>query len=183
MSTLQELRHDLTQTWDQVRDGWHRLNRQAAATLTGALTRFTHGRRDPSALTPAERRNIWDTAGRDWWTPGGGLGWGILAAEVIDEDDRVLVRLEAPGLDKDDLDLEVRDGYLMIRGEKRLDRERSQGRYRVTECAYGRFERTIALPDAVRSDQASARYRKGVLQVELPKDPARPRRTLRVQVH
>jgi len=71
----------------------------------------------------------------------------------------------------------------MIRGEKRLDRERSAGRYRVTECAYGRFERAIALPEAVRGDQASARYRKGVLQVELPKNPTRRHGTLRVQVH
>jgi len=71
----------------------------------------------------------------------------------------------------------------VVRGEKRLDREPSRGRYQVTECAYGRFERAIALPEAVRTEGASARYRNGVLQVELPNDPGRRRQTIRVQVH
>ncbi|WP_295386913.1 Hsp20/alpha crystallin family protein [uncultured Thiodictyon sp.] len=176
MSTLQQIRQDLTQVWDHLRDGWQRLADQAA----GAVTRFTQGGRDAAAGPPAARSNIWAIPGRG--TLGTGEGWGILAAEVIDEDDRVLVRLEAPGMDKDDFALEVRDGHLVVRGEKQIRRKHKAGRYQVTECAYGHFERAIPLPDAVRSDQSSASYKRGVLRVELPKDPARQRRRIQVQV-
>jgi len=176
MSTLQQLRQDLTQVWDHLRDGWQRLADQAA----GAVTRFTQDSRDAVSTRPAARRSIWSSPGRRALSTGD--GWGILAAEVIDEDDRVLVRLEAPGMDKDDFALEVRNGYLVVRGDKQTQREHKAGRYQVTECAYGHFQRAIPLPDAVRSDQSSARYRRGVLRVELPKDPARQRRRIQVQV-
>ena len=84
-------------------------------------------------------------------------------------------------MNKDDFALEVRDGYLIVRGEKQVSREHKAGRYQVTECAYGHFERAIPLPDEVRSDESSASYKHGVLRVELPKDPTR-RRRIQVQV-
>ena len=59
-------------------------------------------------------------------------GWGLLAAEVFDDEDRILVRLEAPGLEKDDIALEVVDNYLVVRGEKQTARERTEGRYHVS---------------------------------------------------
>lgn len=59
--------------------------------------------------------------------------------------------------------------YLIVRGEKRVTREEMQGRWQITECAYGSFERAIPLPAPVDSDQASASYEQGVLRVELPK--------------
>jgi len=107
-------------------------------------------------------------------------GWGLLPAEVLDEEDRVRVRLEAPGMKKDDFNLTVLDNCLLVHGEKRLEDERSHGRYRVTERAYGAFERSIPLPAAVDSDRAEARYERGVLSVELPKSA--PERRRRVSV-
>ena len=167
MSTLQQLREDMTHAWDRLVEGWGHLYRRA----TGALTRFTPGSRAGES-EDAERREL-DTRSS---------GWGLLAAEVFDDDERVVVRLEAPGLDKDDLDLQVIDDYLVVRGEKRLARERQAGRYHVTECAYGSFERAIPLPDEVESGGASARYTNGVLRVELPKTTSRRRRTIKVNV-
>ena len=62
-------------------------------------------------------------------------------------------------------------------GEKRSDREVKNGRYSVVQCAYGSFCRNVALPVAVKADQAKASYRDGVLRIELPKaDEARARR-------
>ena len=109
-------------------------------------------------------------------------GWGVLAAEVFDNEDRVIVRLEAPGMEPDEFRLEVVDDMLVVRGEKQLQRERTEGRYHVTECAYGSFERAIPLPDEVESDKASARYRRGVLRVELPKPATRHSRRIKVKV-
>jgi HSP20 family protein len=166
MSTLQQIRQDVTQAWDRVVDGWGQLFRRAA----GALTRFTPG---------AHKRDVDEDSRSEIATRGS--GWGLLAAEVFDDDDRVVVRLEAPGLDKSDFDLQVVDNYLVVRGEKSIASERTEGRYHIQECAFGRFERAIALPDEVDTGKATAEYKKGVLRVELPKSHT-SRRTIRVNL-
>jgi HSP20 family protein len=103
--------------------------------------------------------------------------WGFLAADVFDDDDRIVVRLEAPGLRKDDFQIDLRDDVLVVRGEKRFERESSRGSYRMLQCAYGSFHRAIALPAPVKADRTRAVYREGVLRIELRKaDGARVRR-------
>ena len=159
MSTLHQLRDGLNEAWDTLVDGWHRLYRRAE----GAITRYTVGAKAREETVEGEGREI---AIRS-------AGWGVLAAEVFDDTDMVVVRLEAPGMDKDDFDLKVIDDQLVVRGEKRIERERTKGHYHVTECAYGRFQRTIPLPERVASEKAQARYKNGVLRVDLPK--AEPR--------
>jgi len=167
MSTVQQLRRDIGHAWDALYEGWQRLYRRA----TGAITRFAHAGKEGSPLSTAEVREMDERS----------AGWGVLAAEVFDDDGKVSVRLEAPGMGKDDFDLQVIDDYLIVRGEKRLNREESIGRYHITECAYGLFERAIPLPDEVDSERANAVYRDGVLRVELAKTDAR-RRAIKVDV-
>ena len=168
MSTLQQIRQGVNQAWDRVMDGWRHLYHQAA----NAITRFTP-KRHPGE---AGGGDLEETSLRS-------TGWGVLAAEVFDGQDRVVVRLEAPGMEPGEFQLEVVDEMLVVRGEKRIQRERSEGRYHVSECAYGSFERAIALPDAVDSDRAEARYKQGILRVELPKSRPVARRRIKVQVH
>ena len=86
-------------------------------------------------------------------------------------------------MDKDDFDISVVDDYLVVRGQKHMDRERSEGRFHIMECAYGRFERVIELPVHVDDAQASARYRHGVLSVTLPKSKSAIRRQITVDEH
>lgn len=168
MSTLQQFREGVTQAWDMVLDGWRHLYHRAA----NAITRFT------------PHRNQGDTAGGDLEEVAlRSSGWGVLAAEVFDDQDKVVVRLEAPGMEPGEFRLEVIDDMLVVRGEKRIQRERSEGHYHISECAYGSFERAIALPDAVDSDRADARYSRGILRVELPKSRPEARRRIQVQVH
>jgi HSP20 family protein len=162
MSTLNQLREGLNEVWDTLVDGWQRLYRRAS----NAITRFTPGDNKGTGQDIAVRS----------------AGWGVLAAEVFDDNDRIVVRLEAPGLDKSDFDLEVLDNYLVVRGEKQIERERTEGRYHVTECAYGRFERAIPLPEEVESTKAQASYKKGVLRIMLPKSASRRRRRITVNV-
>jgi HSP20 family protein len=109
-------------------------------------------------------------------------GWGMLASEVFDDDERIVMRIEAPGMDKDDFDLTVVNGCLLIRGRKQMEREHSRGRYHVVECAYGQFERAVPLPDEVELDKAKATYKRGVLRVDLPKSRARRERSIQVKV-
>jgi len=168
MSTLHQLREGLNEAWDTLIDGWQRLYRRAA----GAITRFTPGKKSEQGATDSEGQEI---AVRS-------TGWGVLAAEVFDDDDNVVVRLETPGMDKDGLDLQVLDHYLVVRGEKQVERERTQGRYHVSECAYGYFERAIPLPEEVETGKANATYKNGVLRVELPKATSRRRKAIKVDV-
>lgn len=169
MSTFQQVREGLNEAWDTLVEGWQRLYRRAA----GAITRFTPGRESGKGDSAEAGQEI---ALRS-------TGWGVLAAEVFDDDNNIVVRLEAPGMDKSDFDLEVLDNYLIVRGEKQIERERTEGRYHVTECAYGRFERAIPLPEGVEHGKAHASYRSGILRVELPKETSRRRRTIKVDVN
>lgn len=167
MSTLNQLREGMNQAWDALVDGWRDLYRRAS----NAITRFTP-HTSKGELVAGDKEGIAIRSS----------GWGVLAAEIFDDDDRVIVRLEAPGMEPDEFKLEVVDDMLVVRGEKQLQRERTEGHYHISECAYGSFERAIQLPDEVESEKASARYRRGVLRVELPKSVARRRQRIKVNV-
>ncbi|MFQ6133937.1 MAG: Hsp20/alpha crystallin family protein [Armatimonadota bacterium] len=91
--------------------------------------------------------------------------------DVRDEDGQVLVRAEVPGVGKDDLDVTVTEDSVSIRGETKHEHQEGDddsGYYR-RELRYGRFARTIPVPTPVQSDQASAKYRDGVLEIRIPK--------------
>lgn len=107
--------------------------------------------------------------GWPWGTaPGRGAAWHP-AVDVIDRPDEVVVEAELPGVDPDRIDIEVRDHELRIRGETRRETERTEGGIYRAERRYGAFIRSVALPADVDGDQARARYRRGVLEIHLPK--------------
>lgn len=168
MATLQQVRRGLQDAWDNVVEGWQGLYHRAS----NAITQFTPGKKDRGDETGSGR----DVSLRN-------AGWGVLAAEVFDDNDKVVVRLETPGLEKTDFEVEVRDNYLVVRGEKRVERESSAGHYHITECAYGCFERAIPLPEEVDSSRAEAKYRNGVLRIELPRTSSVRKRAIRVDVN
>ncbi len=168
MSTLKQFRNGLNGAWDSLLYGWQRLYRRAA----GAITCFTPGKRQSGKRSGAKGREL---ARRN-------AGWGILAAEVFDDADRVIVSVEAPGMKRGDFDIEVVGNHLLVvRGEKHMRRERGEGAYRISECAFGRFERAIPLPGAVEGGKACARYKKGVLRIELPKKASGQRKRIQVE--
>jgi HSP20 family protein len=101
------------------------------------------------------------------WTP---------SVEVFERDNNLVVRAELPGLDKDDVKVELTDDGLVIEGERRREHEeRLEGGYR-SEIEYGRFYRMIPLPEGVNVDQAQARMNNGVLEVAIPMAEARRQR-------
>ncbi|MFM2054337.1 MAG: hypothetical protein RL456_2374 [Pseudomonadota bacterium] len=158
---IDDLRENLGNFWGSVAEGWDRLRHTAA----GALTRFRPG--DQTRLP--ERHEIDDPLHFP------AQSWAMLGGDVFEDEERLVVRLEAPGLEKDDFAIEIVGDTLVIRGDKRFERETTDGRWRVLQCAYGSFQRTVPLPTPVRGDSARAAYRNGVLRVELPKAaPSRP---------
>lgn len=161
---IDALKRTFADAWESVESGWQRVRAQAA----DALTHFRGGARQ----TPLAR------AEGEPPPP----GWGLLASDVIEDDRRVVVRVEVPGMSRGDIDLQVVGDALVVSGEKRYESDDIRGQWRVRQCAYGAFRRVIPLPVAVRADEARATCRDGVLRVELPKrEPGAPR-AFRLQV-
>lgn len=165
MSTLDQIRQGFTQAMDSLSRGWHQLREHAGQ----ALTRF-HPAADEGPVQSIEESVIRNAA-----------RWGVLASEVRETEDSVIVGVEVPGMEADDFHIDVVDDYLVVRGEKRLAREEARGRFYVMERAYGRFERAIPLPAPVEAQGARARYRNGVLTVTLPKNARLRGRRIPVQ--
>jgi HSP20 family protein len=154
MNPFEKFGRGLFDTWESLAAGWHELWQRAG----DALTRFhpTPRGEDDEHVARA-RREV--------------AQWGVLAAEVTSNDAAVEVRLEIPGMESDDFDIEIVDDQLVVRGEKQIEREDRRGRYVLLERAYGRFERRIRLPVPVDDAQAAASYRRGVLRITLPRRP------------
>jgi HSP20 family protein len=103
----------------------------------------------------------------EMWTP---------SVEIFERDNNLIVRAELPGLDKDDVRVELTDDGLVIEGERRREsEERREGGYR-SEIEYGHFYRLIPLPEGANIDQAQARMNNGVLEVAIPMAEARRQR-------
>ncbi|MGD8862482.1 MAG: Hsp20/alpha crystallin family protein [Myxococcales bacterium] len=91
------------------------------------------------------------------------------SVDVVDEETALRVTAELPGMDKDDIQLNVEGDVLTIRGEKKNEEEKKeQGVFR-TERYYGYFQRSIPLPRGIDLDRTEAEFKKGVLTVRLPK--------------
>ncbi len=97
--------------------------------------------------------------------------------DVFDTADAIVLKAELPGLTPDDVEVEVDDGVLSIRGERRFTEQVEEGRYHRLERAYGQFARSLSLPTGVRADDITATFTDGVLEVRVPKaDEVRPRK-------
>ena len=164
MNAMAELKRGLNKTWHSLSEGWTQLRDRAA----NAITRFNPIRHDDDIDT-AEDLNIMRSS-----------RWSVLAADVQDKGDDLVVRLEVPGMEAGDFDVSVIDDTLVVRGEKRLQREQTEGDYHIRECAYGSFQRAVPLPLSVDQDKAAAKYKRGVLSITLPKASHARRRRIDV---
>ena len=100
---------------------------------------------------------------------------------VSETDTEIRVAAELPGVDLDDLEVDVMDDMLVIRGAKRLERSDEDENFHFVECAYGSFQRTVQLPFAADPDQVQANFENGVLSVTVPKSDQQ-RRVHRIDV-
>jgi HSP20 family protein len=94
------------------------------------------------------------------------------------------IEAELPGVDEKDIDVELSDNVLTIRGEKRAEREETKknGDYRLIERSFGSFARSIEVPFAVEADGVEATFRNGVLTLTLPKPADAVSRTRKIVV-
>jgi len=101
------------------------------------------------------------------WTP---------AVDIAEHDDEYLVKVELPGVNKDDVKITIESNVLTIRGEKKQERETKKENYHRVERNYGSFQRSFTLPSTVKSDKIDASYKDGILSISLPKaEEAKPK--------
>jgi len=93
------------------------------------------------------------------------------AIDIVDTDKAYEITAELPGMDESDIDVKFSDGTLMIKGEKRDEKEEKKKGYYLSERRYGSFQRSFGVPDGVDVDKIEANFKNGVLTVTLPKTP------------
>ncbi|HYR11340.1 MAG TPA: Hsp20/alpha crystallin family protein [Longimicrobium sp.] len=96
------------------------------------------------------------------------VGW-TPAVDVSESDGTLVVKAELPGMAKDDVEIDLVDNVLTLRGEKKLEEERTEGEMHVWERSYGSFQRAFTLPCRVQEDRVTAEVKNGVLTITLPK--------------
>jgi len=95
------------------------------------------------------------------------------AMDLLEQDDHLVLRADLPGMDHEDVSIEIKDGVLTVSGERRAEHEeRTEGFYRV-ERSSGSFARSVSLPEGIDAEKVSADFDKGVLQVRIPKPEER----------
>ena len=119
---MDRLKEDFGHTWKWLAEGWRNISSGAA----NALTYFSPTKSDDE---PSSMR------------------WGLMAVDVQEKDDHVLIELEAPGLEKDEIDVTVDGRRLIITGTKRYESKRQEGSLRISERAFGSFQRVIPLTE------------------------------------
>ncbi|USN53558.1 MAG: Hsp20/alpha crystallin family protein [Candidatus Nomurabacteria bacterium] len=94
---------------------------------------------------------------------------GQLAVDVYQTEQDIVIKAAIAGVQSDDVDIQVTNDMVTIKGARRLEDEVTDDQYFYRECYWGRFSRTIILPVDVRSDKVSATIKNGILSVRLPK--------------
>lgn len=151
--------YELGRTWENLAEGW----RELVSRGNEALTHFVKSKDE-------EQKNgsIPLTLPR----------WSLLAGEVEETDQEILVHIEVPGMEKEDCRITIENNVLYLSGEKHFARERNESIYHIMERAYGAFQRSIPLPHNVDTDKAEASYKNGVMTVRLPKVGERKIKTI-----
>ena len=102
----------------------------------------------------------------------GGRGFALTPhLDVRETDKEIVVEAELPGIEEKDISLDLKDGVLTIRGEKKHEHDQEKENYRMMERRYGSFQRSLRLPDTVDQDKVEASFDNGVLKIKVPKRP------------
>ena len=97
------------------------------------------------------------------------------AVDVAEENDKILVRVEVPGMEQKDLRIHYEDGLLTVSGERQFERKDDRNYHRI-ERSYGSFTRSFSLPRSIDGAAIAASYRNGILEIEIPKkEESKPR--------
>ena len=103
-------------------------------------------------------------------------------SDIVEMKDEIVIKAELPGIEEKDVDVEIENGILTIKGERKAEKETEEKGFRRVERAYGTFLRTFALPPNVEPEKIAASFTNGLLEVHLPKKEEAKPRAIKVEV-
>lgn len=177
-SVVKVRRDKLTRPAEIAHPLTHRLLRRLRSELDEAFDRVSHQIEEFPSLHPLHQ--IADVGRR--LRHGTPLSSIAAAIDVVDEDNLFRISVELPGIDPKDIDVAVSDNTLVVKAEKKNEREEQAQSYYLHEREYGSFERFIEMPVGVDRDKLDAEFANGVLTIKLPKTPETVRKHKKIPV-
>jgi HSP20 family protein len=106
---------------------------------------------------------------------------GLPVTDIIEEDDKIVIKADMPGMEKKDISITLADDLLTIKGERATEKEEKGKNFHRQERYFGKFQRMIRLPAEVDSNKIEAALDKGVLQITLKKNPAKKKKEIAIK--
>jgi HSP20 family protein len=107
----------------------------------------------------------------------------IPAVDIYEDDKKVVLKLEVPGIAEKDLDVSIENNVLTVKGERKFEKEEKEENFHRIERRYGAFYRAFTLPTTVDTEGIDARYDAGILKLELKKKPEAQPKQIKVSVN
>jgi len=107
----------------------------------------------------------------------------IPAVDIYEDEKRIVLKLEVPGIPEKDLDVTVENNTLVVKGERKFEKEEKEENFHRIERRYGSFSRAFTLPTSVETESIDAKYENGVLKLELKKKPEAQPKQIKVNVN
>jgi len=139
----------------------------------------SEARRDPFTALQEEMNRLFESFGP---FPASWSGGAAPRLDVCETDKEVDIEAELPGVDEKDVQVTLENDALVIKGEKKAEKEETQKGYRMSERSYGSFYRAIAVPPGVDPQKVEATFSKGVLKIILPKPTGDEAKTRKIEV-
>ena len=106
----------------------------------------------------------------------------IPAMDLVETEDHFVLKADLPGVAEGDVSIELDDNVLTVSGERKVEQEEKREGFHRVERSFGRFRRSLKLPDGVDADAIAATFDKGVLEIRIPKPEARKPRRVEIKV-
>ncbi len=106
----------------------------------------------------------------------------VPAVDIYEDEQKVVLKLEVPGIEEKDLDVSVENHTLTVKGERKFEAEEKEKNFHRIERRYGSFYRAFTLPSAVDTESVAASYNAGVLKLELKKKPEAQPKQIKINV-
>ena len=104
------------------------------------------------------------------------------AVDIYETDEHIVLKAELPGVDRKEVSVEVKDNTLLLKGERKREKELKEENFHRIERSYGTFMRSFSLPVTVKQDEVKARFKDGILEVTLPKAEVAKPKQVKVEV-
>jgi len=117
------------------------------------------------------------------WRPASSFSFSAPAIDMSEDDKAYRISAELPGIDAKDIDVSVSGDTLILKGEKRQEKEEKDKNYHFSERSYGSFQRSFQLPSRIDQNKVAADFSKGVLTITLPKtaEAQKPQKKIEVR--